>query len=475
VSFASEIREALRLPNRDASVDTVHRIVINGLKELDPRVKPRQTGYFNHSWAPDMVVGWDAEPFDRELFLRFDVANDDFAREVTLIGSDAPIFLGLAPEVMPEPDTPRTREVAQEITDAAREYNTLVTDVTAVEVFANEVTARRDAHAATRAIVRGGQGVVDDDAATEIVSAYERAMGEIENGRRKVEVRSALDNIEIYLTERNALVFERELRSRWIGAGGVPEEFPGLEAWTLAARTPQEIADLVEALFEQEEDVPEAQWREVVSSVTANSLGLAFKGRKAVRGGRVNDLVRLGQEIWHAEWAYAPELPATSFLDDVNEWMLGSNYGLGLALSNCEVFFSDDGRRFSQSRSNAQLPELSQRRAVLDDTAVSGIGLVTPQEDVAISLRETATHTIGALIEELVSQESQTWRSALIARMTVEVVEADAIVEIDLRTRKIRATRPISLRVAALEIARYVAALSDYEMQSLERSLRGHT
>lgn len=469
MSFASEVREALQLPNRAASIDSIHRIVINGLKELDPKAKPRQTGYFNHSWAPDMVVEWDAEPSDRELFLRFDVANEDFAREVTLIGSDAPIFLGLDPEPLVAQDMPRNREVAAEISSAARGTNTLVTDATAVEVLANEVTARRDAHAATRAIVRGGQGIVDDDVATEIVNAYERAMGEIENGRRTAEVRSALDNIENYLTVRNALVFERELRSRWIGAGGVPEEFPGLETWNLAARTPQEVADLVEALFEQDEDVPDAQWREVVSSVTANSLGLAYKGRKAVRGGRVDDLVRVGSEIWHAEWLYAPELPSTSLLE-ANEWMLGSRYGLGLALSTCEVFFSDDGRRFSQARDNAQLPELSQRKGVLNDEAVGGIGLVTPQENVAITLRESATHTIGELIEDLVTEESQTWRNALIAEMTVEVVAADARVHINFRTRKITATNPISLRTAALLVARYVAAVSEAEMESLERS-----
>jgi hypothetical protein len=470
MSFASELHDALQVSNHDASVDAVHRIVINGLRELDPKAKPRQTGYFNHSWAPDLVVGWDTEESDRQLFLRFDVANEGFAREVELLGLDAPIFLGLAPEASPVSRTARGRIVADEITSAAREHQTLVTDSTAVDVFTSEVSIRRDVHAATRAIVRGGHGVVDDNAANEIVSAYERAIGEIEDGRRKGEVRSALDNIEAYLTGRNALVFERELRSRWIGAGGVPEEFPGLESWTLAARTPQEVADLVEALFQQEEDVPEVQWREVISSITANSLGVAFKDRKAVRGGRLNDLARLGQEIWHADWAFAPELPSTPMID-VNDWMLGGNYGLGLALANCEVFFSEDGRRFSQAKSNAQLPVLSQRLAVLDDAAVSGIGLVTPQEDVAISLRESATHTIGALIDELVTEESETWRSALIAEMTIELVSADALVTINFRTRKIRATKPISLRQAALVIARYVAALPNAEMKALERSL----
>lgn len=471
MSFTSELRDALRLPNPQRSADAVHQVVINGLKELDPKIRPRQTGYFNHSWAPDFVVEWEKEAArERQLFLRFDVANTDFAREVMLLGLDAPIFLGMSPDDADEVVPPTIEEVVDGIANAARESQTLVTDATAVDVFTNEIAVRRDAHTATRAIVRGGKGLVDDDAATEIVGSYGRAIEEIDAARTSDEIRVALNAIEEYLTEHNALAFERDLRSRWIGAGGAPDEFPGREAWTLAARTAPEVADLVEALLVQDERVPDVQWREIVSSVTANALGLAFKGRKPVRGGRINDLARVGSEIWHAEWLYAPELPSTSMVD-VNDWMLGSSYGLGLALSNCEVFFSDDGRRFSQTRGMSELPYLSDRFSVLDDSSVKGIGLVTSQEDVAISLRESATHTLAALFEDLVTEQSQTWRNALIARMAVEIISAGAVAEVNFRTRKIKATRPISLRTAALLVARYVAAVPDAEVAALEETL----
>jgi hypothetical protein len=471
MSFAVELRDALRLQNRDASIDSVHKIVINGLRELDPKIRPRQTGYFNHSWAPDFVVTWEKEAArERQLFLRFDVANGDFAREITLLGLDAPIFLGMSPEAPQEVSPAATKQVAEKIADTARELQTLVTDATAVSVFANEVAERKDAQTATRSVVRGGQGVVDNDAANEILGSYVRAVEVIDATGESEDIREALDKIEQYLTERNTLVFERDLRSRWIGAGGAPEDFPGKESWALAARTAQEVADLVEALLVQDENVPDVQWREIVSSVAANALGVAFKGRKAVRGGRVNDLVRVGAEIWNAEWLFAQDLPSTAMVD-LNDWFLGSGYGLGLGLSNCEVFFSDDGRRFSQAKNTADLPRLSDRLDVLKDASVTGIGLATSQEDVAITLRESATHTLATLFEDLVTQQSQTWQSALITRMNIELVSSGASAEINFKTRKIRASRPISLRVAALLVARYVAAIPESELDALEKSL----
>jgi hypothetical protein len=55
--------------------------------------------------------------------------------------------------------------------------------------------------------------------------------------------------------------------------------------------------------------------------------------------------------------------------------------------------------------------------------------------------------------------------------MNIELVSSGASAEINFKTRKIRASRPISLRVAALLVARYVAAIPESELDALEKSL----
>jgi hypothetical protein len=254
-TFAGEVRDALDIKSPRDSVDAVHRIVANGLRELDPHAELRRTGYFNHSWAPDFVMRWDAGSAERHIYLRFDVLHEAFKHELDALAQEGPIFLGLVADAG---DGEASRAVLPAAVPAPiKERQPLVTETTAVDRLHTGIERRKDARTATRAVVRGGRGHVDAPAADQILSAYTRAVEEASTTRRPEAVRNALNDVERFLDLQHSLLLERVLRSRWIGGGGVPQDFPGLENWDLGTRTIEEIADLVEALLDQPEPVPE--------------------------------------------------------------------------------------------------------------------------------------------------------------------------------------------------------------------------
>src|SRR5262245_12067356 len=73
---AAEIREALAIDGTTESATAVKRAVARSLSAVDPGVTIETTDYFNHSFAPDLVLRWErpGQHEERFVFLRF---NDE--------------------------------------------------------------------------------------------------------------------------------------------------------------------------------------------------------------------------------------------------------------------------------------------------------------------------------------------------------------------------------------------------------------
>lgn len=106
---------------------------------------------------------------------------------------------------------------------------------------------------------------------------------------------------------------------------------------------------------------------------------------------------------------------------------------------------------------------------------MAGPGLLTRDEDVEITLRETATHSIHDLIRDLVLPESATWRTARISSMTLRLPAFRAEASIDFRRNVIEASRALPLRQMLAIAAKFIASLNDDEASDLHRSLRPPT
>jgi hypothetical protein len=474
MTFDTAIRDALAEKNQRQSISRVHELVANSVKEFDPRAEVATTGYFNHSWAPDLVISWPhdrpASSPERPLFLRFDVRHPAFARELELFAESRPIFLDLQTATGDgvTEGAKGDKRGDQTLTETA-EGRALVAESSAVSRVDQELERNRDVRTATRELVRGGRGFFDEAGAEVFVTNYDAAITEISGQRRAAELRDVLGMIETFLDKSASLRLEQSLRTKWISTGAPPSDFPGLEPWDIAGRTPAELADLVDALLDQPEPVAPSLWTQIATHVTADALGIALRSRTPRRGGRLNEFVRQALTSWNSQWAYAPALPSDTLTGEF-DWIIGQ-YGLGLQLINRELFFSDDGRRFAQVPEEDPLPDAAARVWLLRDENVIGLALITPDENVAITLRESASHSIGELIEDLFLQESVPWRAARIAGMTLRVEGHDAELHVDFRRGVSTASRPLPLRTFVHLLARYVAALPAEDLDRLHEAL----
>lgn len=111
-TFAERISAALDTTDAQEAGRRVHQVVAKEMRNLDPTAKPEITGYFNHSYVPDLVVRWGAgkDAPNREVFLRHSLRSSRASGDLESFDrSDrSALYLSLAPQE-PEEDTQQVR------------------------------------------------------------------------------------------------------------------------------------------------------------------------------------------------------------------------------------------------------------------------------------------------------------------------------------------------------------------------------
>lgn len=131
-SFTEQITAALDTTDAQAAGHRVHRVVADEMRSLDPTATTEITGYFNHSYVPDLVMKWGRgrDAFERPVFLRHSLrasrASGDLANFNR--GDKTAFYLSLASED-PEEETRQVRARANE----RRDSRVLVTTVPALD------------------------------------------------------------------------------------------------------------------------------------------------------------------------------------------------------------------------------------------------------------------------------------------------------------------------------------------------------
>src|ERR1035441_3303618 len=82
--------------------DTITRIkaaAIRQFEALDKRMKIHNTEYFNHSFAPDLVLKWSQNgQTERYVYMRSSAREGALTDDVLRLGDQQPIVLGLVPD-----------------------------------------------------------------------------------------------------------------------------------------------------------------------------------------------------------------------------------------------------------------------------------------------------------------------------------------------------------------------------------------
>jgi hypothetical protein len=387
--LAESIADSLRLSEPHASAAQVHLVVANALSRIAPDVVVRTTDYFTHSFVPDLIVGWgvNGERTTRHVHLRFGLAGATFRDDVELLADSEPIFLGLGAS---PPMDPRLVGGAKKGTSG-----TLVTQAAAIDAMDDGRLRNRRAVSATREVVRGGRGALSVARASEVVGAFERALGAIDDLERsptaaRAQTKHTLKSFELLLRPREFASMERNLRARWLLVGGDPFEFPSQAPWDPGSLTTAELGEVLNALLDSGRRLSSKAWVRNAGGVTAE--GLAEVLAEDRRGGSLNDLAVALLPAWTAQWASIERssLPLSGGF----EWII-RRATLGVQLGDLTIFFRDDGRRFmAKAPSDDPLPTVQQCEGLLRDADVLAAQFGTPDEGIEYQLRALGAESL---------------------------------------------------------------------------------
>ena len=131
-TFSERIAAALDTTDARDAGHRVHQVVAEEMASLDPTATTQVTGYFNHSYVPDLVMQWGKgkQSVERPVFLRHSLRSSRASGDLESFDrSDLTAFyLSLAQEE-PEAETQRVRARASE----HRDSRVLVTTVPALD------------------------------------------------------------------------------------------------------------------------------------------------------------------------------------------------------------------------------------------------------------------------------------------------------------------------------------------------------
>jgi len=248
-AYSAALDAAYDRKTPQAVVSAVKQVIINQIRQIDPAVRIESTDYFNHTFAPDLVLHWERERSSRQLFVRQDSADLHFAEDLEPVVGRAPIIFSL------EPSRARMR-VRSESEQRFRSANLLVTDAAGVEEI-SERRSNRVVSIASPSVLQGARGILDADRATTMTTGLAR--GFVAAGNLAAdETRDAVELIDHFFQRPQASKLAQFLRAVWVGAGGPQSAFPGAVPLQAGLST-EALSFLLE--FEQNDSID--YWRRV--------------------------------------------------------------------------------------------------------------------------------------------------------------------------------------------------------------------
>ncbi|WP_160161970.1 hypothetical protein [Streptomyces sp. F-3] len=265
--FATALLEAFETPDPRDAVSRIKDVVARELEEADSRATIKKTDFFNHTFAPDLVLQWPGEN-ERFVFLKSDTRPEIFREDVEAVRSHNPIVFALDRIAEGYSPIPRSEQSTTEPED-----NTLVADSQGMEVL---ITRRRSAPVvglATSAVLQGGRGLLTEAEAESMTSSIVAGF----SGAQVLDAEAtsqAVSKIVGHFDARRTSRLLRFLSAVWVGSGGSLGNFPGQHNVT---------GDLDSTALSFLLDLPPIEdyefWRRIGRSLTLDSITqLEFKG-----------------------------------------------------------------------------------------------------------------------------------------------------------------------------------------------------
>lgn len=217
-TLESRVSDALSGRDPRQSEHRVKETVAAALQGFDPSAKLVLTSYFNHTYAPDMVLSWGKA--ERPVFLRFTDNVPELARDIDGLDRLDPLVFGLS--------TPPEKAVTENrLDERSRRADVLLTTPSAVEQLTARPTPAATDRMLRNSLAHGGRGALVDTAdadrlADTLRTGFDSAAGGNVNGTRQ-----ALATIGEYFADGQARRLNRVVQAVWEGGGGRLDQYPG--------------------------------------------------------------------------------------------------------------------------------------------------------------------------------------------------------------------------------------------------------
>jgi hypothetical protein len=259
----SGIDEALSHGRPQDMVEGVKEAVARELERVSSSFEVRTTSYFNHSYVPDLVAWWGQGDDDkREVFLRFDGAQDSVAEDVQTLETSHPLFFSLTPH--------QREEVSDPVLNALETSPTvLLTDAVGMDALAG-AAGQTFEELVSATVVKGGRGFVDEARALEVRSATAEGVAAAVGADRTETLRAILSMRDV-LAEPSATRIEKYLQTLWLAGGGAISQYPGDQGGVLDIGS-ADVLRLVRFLFTQPEVARHDFWKRLGERLDTEAL-----------------------------------------------------------------------------------------------------------------------------------------------------------------------------------------------------------
>ncbi|MFE7236310.1 hypothetical protein ACFVAF_38040 [Streptomyces sp. NPDC057596] len=208
-------------PDPRRPIIRVKELIGNQLRRMDPRAEVIPTGFFNHTYAPDMVIRWPqvTRTPDRHVYLRTTANPAELHEDITRLQSkDRPMIVSLG-EI-------GASRAAAELQPVATEHQALLLDTPAF----GELLPTKDTPSIPRlissSVVEGGRGAFDGPSTAHFTRTVATGVAAAREGSA-APTRTAVEAVSAQMVPQVADRITAFMSALWQGGGSTLSSFPG--------------------------------------------------------------------------------------------------------------------------------------------------------------------------------------------------------------------------------------------------------
>lgn len=264
--YRQALAQAQDQPDPGDRIASIKRAVVAEVRAADPAVDVKTTNYFNHTFAPDMVLSWPREAAERLVFIRPQASLRWLRDDLEVVSPHGAVLFTLEDISGRHGAAAAEAGARSELDAAASQSATWVTDPSGIGAISSARTESPELGLLSQALVRGGRGLADREHVENLTGATAEGFAAA-TGHVTEATRLAVNALQGGLDDIQAGRLTRVLRAVWEGHGGSASDFPSPS--DVGRLTDDDLSYLLEAMI----DSPEDFWRRVGRAVTTDQLG----------------------------------------------------------------------------------------------------------------------------------------------------------------------------------------------------------